>query len=142
MNRMNSLAISIRFIHLCVVMFVILGSFTFKKPIELLLYIVIVACIMLHWIVGDKTCVLTLAESYFTGKPINKTFVASLIDPIYSVTATEIKCFTFLFFAIAIVRLYQKFLVYRSQNKQNKQHKQQSKFQYINHFFLSFQTFD
>lgn len=75
--------------HFLVVCFVLFVPF-FGNNYLLLLHSVIVPFIMLHWIVNDNTCVLSVIEHKIrqkmnNGVPIDKNecFTAKLINPIY-----------------------------------------------------------
>ncbi len=83
----------ITLIHLLVVAFVVLIPF-FGSNYFLLLHSVLVPFIMLHWILNNNTCALTLMEEQIRikmngGNPIDtkECFTAKIIHPIYDFTA-------------------------------------------------------
>ena len=78
----------IRVIHILLVIFIVCTPFL-NINAYLLLHIIIVPFIILHWIMNNNTCALTVAEYYLreiiTGKPVDrsKCFMSRLIDPVY-----------------------------------------------------------
>lgn len=92
---MNNVILNlIRLCHILVIMFIVLVPF-FNNNYFLLLHSICVPFIMLHWLVNDNTCALTLAEQHIreqmSGKPCDKNecFTAHLIEPIYDFKANN-----------------------------------------------------
>ena len=86
---MNTLILYlIKFIHLCVILFVVVVPFTNSNYL-LFLHSFIVPFIIFHWITNNNMCALTLMEksvrSSISGKEVNKDdcFTCRLIEPIY-----------------------------------------------------------
>jgi hypothetical protein len=70
-------------IHCLVVLTIVIVPFT-HYTVLLELYSLFVPFIVLHWILNNDMCVLTLLESYLSGKPINETFIGRIVRPIFS----------------------------------------------------------
>lgn len=84
----DSLLILINIIHLIVVIFIIAAPFSNSNYL-LLIHIIVVPFIMLHWLLNNNTCCLTIAEKYIRQKTNGATikqedcFSYQLIAPIY-----------------------------------------------------------
>ena len=81
----NSILLLISVLHLIVILFVVGAPFTNSNYL-LLLHIIVVPFILLHWILNNNTCSLTLAEKYIREKS-------------YGVEADNEECFTYKFIA-------------------------------------------
>lgn len=73
----------IRAVHLVFVLAITATPFVTKRIELLLLHFVFVVGMMLHWYLNENTCVLTLLEAAVRGVPSDKTFVFSIVAPIY-----------------------------------------------------------
>jgi len=117
---MNELFLQlITFIHILFILFVIIVPFT-NSTYFLLLHAIIVPFIMLHWVMNDNTCVLTiieksLREQMYGVKPKkDECFTCSLIEPIYDFKnnyesmSTAIYIITIVLWGISIYKLYAK----------------------------------
>ena len=75
-------------LHLLVIIFIIGAPFSDSNYL-MLMHSIIVPFILLHWVLNNNTCSLTLAEQYLrqktTGKPVNndECFTYKFIAPIY-----------------------------------------------------------
>lgn len=84
----NILSLIINIIHIIVIIFVVVVPFTNSNYL-ILLHIIIVPFIMLHWILNNNTCCLTVAEKYLrektSGTEVNAEdcFTYKIIAPIY-----------------------------------------------------------
>lgn len=84
----DSLVLLINIIHLIVIIFVLAAPFSDSNYL-LLLHIIVVPFIVLHWLLNNNTCCLTMAEKYIreknTGTTINEDdcFTYQLVAPIY-----------------------------------------------------------
>ena len=84
----DTLLILINIIHLIVIIFVLATPFSNSNYL-LLVHIIVVPFIMLHWILNNNTCCLTIAEKYIRQKTIGTKikeedcFTYQLIAPIY-----------------------------------------------------------
>ena len=84
----DSLLIMINIIHLIVIIFVLAAPFSNSNYL-ILLHIIIVPFIMLHWLLNNNTCCLTVVEKYIRQKTISTKikdedcFTYQLIAPIY-----------------------------------------------------------
>ena len=86
---MNEILLAvIQLFHLIVVLFVVITPFTNNVQF-LFLYAFVIPFIYLHWLLGDNTCALTMAEKavrkqlYGEEPDPNDCFSARLINPIY-----------------------------------------------------------
>jgi hypothetical protein len=106
-----SIAVSfIRFIHLLFILFMILGPFIFNTKLSLLFYIMISIFTMLHWIVVNDTCALTLIEQFLTGRKSDDTFIGKIVKPVYNISNKQITKTTIFLLIIAIMKLIFIFL--------------------------------
>lgn len=84
----ESLLILINIIHIIVIIFVLAVPFSNSNYL-LLVHIVVIPFIMLHWVLNNNTCCLTMAEKYIRQElsqtKINEEdcFTYKLIAPIY-----------------------------------------------------------
>ncbi len=65
----DSLLIMINIIHLIVIIFVLATPFSNSNYL-MLLHIIVVPFIMLHWLLNNNTCCLTVVEKYIRQKTI------------------------------------------------------------------------
>lgn len=99
-------------IHCLVVLTIVIVPFIDNVPLREL-YVLFVPFIVLHWILNNDTCILTLLESYFSGKPMKETFIGRIVGPIYSTTWSKkfsleswhIYVITILLYMITVIRL-------------------------------------
>lgn len=96
--------ILIKLIH-CVVIIIILYIPFSSNQYLLELYSILIPFIVLHWLLNNNICCLTLLESYLTGKEYSKTFIGRIIEPIYSINNTKIYIITFLLYGYALYQL-------------------------------------
>ena len=84
----DSLVILINIIHLIVIIFVLAAPFSNSNYL-LLLHIIVIPFIILHWLLNNNTCCLTVAEKYIreknTGISVKEgdCFTYQLVAPIY-----------------------------------------------------------
>lgn len=84
----DALLILINIIHLIVIIFVLATPFS-NSNYFMILHIIVVPFIILHWILNNNTCCLTVMERYIRettmGTKINKEdcFTYQLVAPIY-----------------------------------------------------------
>lgn len=115
----NFLLNIIWFCHLIVVCFVV-GIPFFGSYYFLLMHAILVPFIMLHWLVNDNTCVLSLIELEIRkrmGEKIDKQdcFTCQLVNPIYDFTANfeewsaMIYILTTILWLISVCKLYHGF---------------------------------
>ena len=87
----DSLVVLINIIHLIVIIFVLAAPFSNSNYL-LLLHIIVIPFIVLHWLLNNNTCCLTVAEKYIreknTGTSIEEgdCFTYQLVAPIYDFT--------------------------------------------------------
>jgi hypothetical protein len=87
---MNIAANIIRLLHILLVLFLIITPFTDNEPLIVLEFIVL-PFIFLHWILGDDTCCLTVAESMARGLTLEEakngeSFFHNLVSPVYKIS--------------------------------------------------------
>lgn len=84
----DSLVILINIVHLIVIIFVLATPFSNSNYL-LLLHIIVIPFIILHWLLNNNTCCLTVAEKYIreknTGTAVKEDdcFTYQLVAPIY-----------------------------------------------------------
>ena len=75
-------------LHVLLVLFLIVAPFTNIIPL-VFLHALIIPFILLHWVINDNTCALTIMEfkirEIINGGPVDRSqcFMARLMDPIY-----------------------------------------------------------
>ena len=92
----------IRFLHIMFIIFIIFGPFLFKTREELMFYIIVSTFMMLHWIIANDMCALTLAEQYITGRKSDDTFIGQIVKPIYNITNKQITMISVLLLLVAV----------------------------------------
>ena len=109
----------INILHLLLVIFIVITPFL-NTNYYLLLHVIIVPFILLHWIMNNNICALTVAEYYITeivtGKPVEKedSFFARLVEPVYDFKknnqgeAIFIYSFTLALFGLSLGKLIMK----------------------------------
>lgn len=84
----DSLVILINIIHLIVIIFVLAAPFSNSNYL-MLLHAIVIPFIILHWLLNNNTCCLTIAEKYIreknTGTKVKEDdcFTYQLVAPIY-----------------------------------------------------------
>jgi hypothetical protein len=84
----DSLVILINIIHLIVIIFVLAAPFSNSNYL-MLLHSIVIPFIILHWLLNNNTCCLTVAEKYIREKNTGTTvkegdcFTYQLVAPIY-----------------------------------------------------------
>lgn len=94
----------IRFLHLLVVLFVLIGPFVIYSKIGLQFYIAMIGFIMIHWVLLNDTCCLTLVEQFLTGRKSEDTFIGKIVKPVYNVTNKQINIIAILLLLFAILK--------------------------------------
>lgn len=98
-----SLAI-IRLIHLCVIFFIIAGPFFIHEKMLLQFYILCNSFIMLHWIISNDLCALTLIEQAITGRSSSETFIGKIVKPVYNIQRKDVQVITFSLLVFALCK--------------------------------------
>lgn len=84
----DSLLILINIVHLVIIIFILAAPFSNSNYL-ILMHIIVVPFIILHWILNNNTCCLTVAEKYIREKTVGTTvdsedcFTYKLVAPIY-----------------------------------------------------------
>lgn len=109
----------ITFIHILIILFIVIVPFT-NSNYFLLLHAVVVPFIIIHWILNDNTCVLTVLEKnirenlYGVIPKQDECFTCQLIEPIYDFKknyesmSTAIYIITITLWAVSVYKLYAK----------------------------------
>lgn len=110
-------------IHILFILFVIIVPFTNSNYL-LFLHVIICPFVMIHWILNDNTCALTLMEKYFRQKmngdvPVKDEdcFTCRIIDPIYKFTDNFTDHSTIAYIVVTIlwlISLIKLFLKYKN----------------------------
>lgn len=108
--------------HILLVLFIIIVPFT-NSTYFLTLHAIITPFIIMHWLLNNNTCALTLFEQklreYATGVKgdPNECFTCRLINPVYDFTnnyeeySTFIYIFTITLFLLSLFKLYNKYQI-------------------------------
>ena len=92
-------------LHSLLVLFLIVAPFTNITPL-IFLHAVMIPFIILHWVLNNNTCALTLAEfkirEYINGGPVDRSqcFMARLMDPVYDFKKNNHSRRHFLYFSM------------------------------------------
>lgn len=104
----NILLILVKIIHILYILFVIVVPFTNSNYL-LTLYCIIIPFMVLHWILNNNICALTLVEKYLRKKingnnPNNDIdcFTCKLIEPVYDFT-NNYKAFSIIIYIITFI---------------------------------------
>ena len=98
----QSLSILINIIHIIVIIFVVGAPFSSSNYL-ILLHIIVVPFIILHWLMNNNTCCLTMAEKYIRNKTVDietkeeDCFTYKLISPIYDFNKNNEAFSTFIY---------------------------------------------
>lgn len=94
----------VRLLHSIFVLFILIGPFILNKKEDLLLYIIVSLFMMIHWIVSNDTCLLTVIEQCITGRKSDETFIGKIVKPVYNISNNQIKIISILLVLVAIVK--------------------------------------
>jgi hypothetical protein len=94
----------IQLIHFCVILFIVFAPFSSNRTL-ILLHVITIPFLMLHWILANDTCALTLIECIITGKSKEETFIGKTMNGIYNISSKEIWGITTILWFISIYRL-------------------------------------
>lgn len=98
----DSLVILINIIHLIVIIFVLAAPFSNSNYL-ILLHAIVIPFIILHWLLNNNTCCLTVAEKYIREKNTGTTvkegdcFTYQLVAPIYDFNKNHQAFSTFIY---------------------------------------------
>ena len=98
----DSLLMLINIIHLIVIIFVLAAPFSNSNYL-MLLHVIVIPFIILHWILNNNTCCLTVAEKYIreknTGMVVkeDECFTYQLVAPIYDFNKNHEAFATFIY---------------------------------------------
>lgn len=110
----------IALLHILYVSFVVITPF-YGTSYFLLIHSIIIPFMMMHWIMNDNTCALTIMEKKLretmSGGAVNKSdcFMSNLIEPIYDFRANNNEYASLIYFVtitlwlIGVYKLYDNF---------------------------------
>lgn len=110
-------------LHVLCVLFIVCIPFCCSSNYFLLVHIIVIPFIILHWILNNNACSLTLAEQYVRAKIYNTTpdptecFTHKFIAPIYDFNKNNknfsniIYIFTIMLLCISIYKLYNNYRI-------------------------------
>lgn len=116
----DSLIILINMIHLIVIIFVLAAPFSNSNYL-MLLHAIVIPFIILHWLLNNNTCCLTIAEKYIREKNTGTSvkdgdcFTYQLVAPIYDFNKDHQSFSTFIYtvtislWAVSVYNLSNKF---------------------------------
>jgi len=122
-THMNDIVLNlIIFLHILFIIFIIVVPFT-NSTYLLFLHAIICPFIMIHWLLNDNTCALTMLEKYArqqispNGEPIKDEdcFTCRVIDPVYKFTNTFADQATIAYVVVTVlwfISLYKLYLKY------------------------------
>jgi len=118
----KSILVLITVLHLIIVLFIVIAPFTNSNYL-LLLYVITVPFIILHWVMNNNTCSLTVAEKYIRQKTYgiilndDDCFTYNLIAPIYDFNKNYEAFSNFIYIAtISLLSLASYKLIYKVYN--------------------------
>lgn len=103
----------ITFIHILYILFIVVIPFTNSNYL-LFLHTIIVPFMVIHWLLNDNTCFLTLLEKYVRNST-DDCFTCKIIEPIYGFNnnykhmSDIIYIITLFLWVISFTKLYKKF---------------------------------
>jgi hypothetical protein len=85
----------VQFLHILLVVFVVVIPFWKKASwTVLLLHSVTCLSLVLHWWANEDTCFLTLIESSLRGISRSRSFIHSIVSPLYKIDDVNIRKFS------------------------------------------------
>jgi hypothetical protein len=94
----------IKLLHFLFIMFIILGPFILHTKLQLQFYLIVSGFTMIHWILMQDKCALTLLEQFISGRHSDETFIGKIVKPVYNITSKEIFAITMVLFIIVIIK--------------------------------------
>lgn len=76
------LSCCVSFLHLLVLFWALTAPFVKELRVS---YVILMPIIVLHWVILDDSCALTLLESHLRGCTTNESFVYKFVSKIYNV---------------------------------------------------------
>lgn len=102
---MISVADLVMLVHLFIIVFIILGTFSTDQEI-VLLSLMFQISVLVHWILNDTTCVLTQIEKYMRGEPDDgRTFFGQVFEGVYT-SGKEKPLSQVILFVLIMISLY------------------------------------
>jgi hypothetical protein len=101
----------ISFIHSLIILFAIVVPFL--NPDSNMLFewlmtfhVIVMPGIIMHWLMNNDMCSLTLLEAKLTNRPVEETFIASILHPFFHINNTNIYLITIMLWFTSIYKLY------------------------------------
>jgi len=81
-----------RLLHGALIAFVVIVPFVKQAQWHvLLLHLAVICTLMVHWIVDQDTCFLTIVECFLRGIEPSTSFVHQLVSPVYKIEDAQVK---------------------------------------------------
>lgn len=115
--QMSLVAVNaVTMLHFILILFVVIVPFKKNNSFPLdLLHFATTGSILLHWYLNNNACFLTIVESSLRGVEHTKTFVHSLVAPVYDFPEHDMAIFVHSFTILVFLMSSQK--VYKRLNK-------------------------
>lgn len=102
---LNSLMLMfVKFIHLCLVLFIVGVPFVGNEWL-LTMHAIIVPGIIMHWMTNNNICSLTYLESKLSGVSVNDTFIGKILFPFFEVNNKFIYLIVLLLLFLTLLKL-------------------------------------
>ena len=95
----------IRLIHYALILFSIAAPLT-NNEIWLTLHAIAIPSILMHWVMNENMCALTLLESQLTGNSRDKTFIGQVLHPLFEIKDGIIYALAVGAWFVSIYKLY------------------------------------
>lgn len=106
----SSCANVISLLHLGLVLWMIYTPLLDPSPHHVILHVIVSLFLLGHWAVGNTTCALTLIEKRVRGVQDDKSFVHSVVSPVYDIPDPKLRVIvrwcTIGLLTISLLRLY------------------------------------
>jgi hypothetical protein len=99
----------INILHTFFVLFVLFGILS-NDPMFLLLYLFTLISLLLHWLMNNDICCLTLTERMLTGRTNDESFIHQIVSPIYKIPNQHLaylsKIVVYILIGLTLIKLY------------------------------------
>lgn len=111
-----SLAVTaIQILHLMFLIFIVTVPFLNVPWQVTAIYISTSLSLLVHWLLNDNTCFLTLLESKLRNIEPEHSFMYSLVSPVYSIHETTLSTIAYTFVTFAL--LWSLYVIYQKRNE-------------------------
>jgi hypothetical protein len=110
----NIILYLVKLIHILVILFIVITPFIGNNYL-LLIHFIVTPFIILHWLLNDNTCCLTIMEKVLAKDKNYKGILSKIIEPVYDFKKNNesysilIYAATFVFWSISTYKLYNGF---------------------------------